>query len=365
MSLRDRMFGAAAVGLLVMVLGGLSSLSSMRQLERSMFWVRHSDAVIEELSSVVGLLIDVETGSRGFALSGQADFLEPYQAAKPRLPSCLERLRRMTLDSPAQQARLRELDGLVSERIALADALVDARRAGGLEAASAIVPLRRGKATMDEARGVINAMGNEERGLLQQRVRADRAAVIWTYVTVGSMSLLGLLVVGIGSILFEQSVLCPIRHLLRGVQRVASGDFGFQIEHGRRDELGKVADAFNDMVVKRRHAEERNRVLVDEVRDYAIYIVDPEGRIASWNRGGTQMFGYEAGDVLGQHLSLLFPPGSAVRARCSARRRRKGARSTRAGAFAGTARGSGLAAWSPRSGTPRAPRSGSPKSRRT
>src|SRR5919112_1209183 len=48
------------------------------------------------------------------------------------------------------------------------------------------------------------------------------------------------------------------------------------------------------------------RLLVEAVVDYAIYLIDPSGRIASWNPGARRLKGYEAGEVIGQPYSLFF-----------------------------------------------------------
>lgn len=57
-----------------------------------------------------------------------------------------------------------------------------------------------------------------------------------------------------------------------------------------------------------RESEERFRCLVDNVEDYAIYMLDPEGRIVSWNHGAERINGYREEDVLGQPVALLYPP---------------------------------------------------------
>jgi PAS domain S-box-containing protein len=56
-----------------------------------------------------------------------------------------------------------------------------------------------------------------------------------------------------------------------------------------------------------RESEERFRSLVEGVKDYAIFMVDPEGRVASWNEGARRIKGYEAEEVLGRHFSLFYP----------------------------------------------------------
>ncbi len=57
-----------------------------------------------------------------------------------------------------------------------------------------------------------------------------------------------------------------------------------------------------------REAEEYLRLMVESVKDFAIFTVDPQGRIVSWNPGAEQLFGYSEPEVLGQHLAILFTP---------------------------------------------------------
>jgi len=54
--------------------------------------------------------------------------------------------------------------------------------------------------------------------------------------------------------------------------------------------------------------EERFRLLVDTVKDYAIFMLDPEGRVASWNTGAERLKGYHAEEILGRHFSCFYPP---------------------------------------------------------
>jgi PAS domain S-box-containing protein len=76
----------------------------------------------------------------------------------------------------------------------------------------------------------------------------------------------------------------------------------------------------NDMLKRSREAahslvdsNERFRLLVEGVTDYAIYMLDPEGRIVSWNTGIQRIKGYTENEVIGQHFSLFFPPEDVQR----------------------------------------------------
>ncbi|MEO8671809.1 MAG: PAS domain S-box protein [Tahibacter sp.] len=61
-----------------------------------------------------------------------------------------------------------------------------------------------------------------------------------------------------------------------------------------------------------RQSEERFRMLVDSVQDYAIFMLDPAGRIASWNAGAERAKGYAAAEIIGQHFSIFYPPDVAA-----------------------------------------------------
>ncbi len=52
--------------------------------------------------------------------------------------------------------------------------------------------------------------------------------------------------------------------------------------------------------------DERFRILVDEIKDYAIFMIDAEGRVATWNKGAEAIEGYTADEIIGKHISILF-----------------------------------------------------------
>ena len=85
------------------------------------------------------------------------------------------------------------------------------------------------------------------------------------------------------------------------------------VDGGRRERVPSAADGVDDFETLLQ-SEDRFRVLLDEVVDYAIVMLDAEGRVASWNTGARRITGYSASDVLGRRLSCFYPRGEADRA---------------------------------------------------
>jgi PAS domain S-box-containing protein len=63
-----------------------------------------------------------------------------------------------------------------------------------------------------------------------------------------------------------------------------------------------------EAALRLRNSEERFRLFVEGVRDYAIFMLDPEGHVASWNSGAQRIKGYEASEIIGRHFSCFYPP---------------------------------------------------------
>jgi PAS domain S-box-containing protein len=67
---------------------------------------------------------------------------------------------------------------------------------------------------------------------------------------------------------------------------------------------------------RRRVDEERFRLLIESVRDYAIFILDPDGKVATWNGGAQRSKGYQASEIIGRHFSVFYPEGDVLAGKC-------------------------------------------------
>jgi CHASE3 domain sensor protein len=144
--------------------------------------VSHTHHVLDQLTTLKTLMLDMETGQRGYVITGNEAFLEPYHAAVRGIPEVRKVLRTLVKD-PEQLRRLDELDPLIDGNVAWRTAIVEKRRAQGLDAAAKEVAGGRGKQLMDEARRVVTAIEQHERDALERGTRAAESAAntsLWT-----------------------------------------------------------------------------------------------------------------------------------------------------------------------------------------
>src|SRR5882762_8942265 len=136
--------------------------------------VTHTHQVLEHIADVLSLLKDAETGQRGYIITGDEAFLEPYQTAIGTFHNVVKDLRQLTADNPNQQSRIDKMEPLVAAKLAELKQTIDLRRKGNIEETTKVVRSGEGKKFMDDLRLLLTQMEREERDLMKQR--ADEAA---------------------------------------------------------------------------------------------------------------------------------------------------------------------------------------------
>jgi methyl-accepting chemotaxis protein len=194
---------------------------------------------------------DAETGQRGFLLTGDEHYLEPYQSGITAVFQKLTDLRDLTKDNPNQQRRLDTLEPLIQAKFDELKDTVDLRRdpTKGFDAALAVVKTDKGKKIMDQIRQVVADMENEEMSLLKVRseeAQASAHAAAYTIV-IGTVAafVLSLLV----GFLIAQNIASRLAEITVAAGRISKGDLrGEKLKSSSRDEIGQLAEVFNNMV---------------------------------------------------------------------------------------------------------------------
>jgi signal transduction histidine kinase/FixJ family two-component response regulator len=135
-------------------------------------WTTHTYEVLGAVRDLGLAIRDAETNQRGYLLTGDSNYLTPYDAALSRTPFLLGELQNLTADNPAQQTRLQVLAPAWQRRLQQLAQTIQVRRDKGIEAAAALVGTNAGRATMIEIEDTLAAMTAAERSLLIERLEA-------------------------------------------------------------------------------------------------------------------------------------------------------------------------------------------------
>ena len=261
-----------AISLLALAAIGWLSYHTTSHLASTQRWVAHTHEVMAALDSGHGILADAEAAQRGYLLTGDDRFLADFEKARSQVDPWLVHLRNLTADNPDQQRRLDELSALVRQRLDLLNNRVELRQDKGVQAASAAVAARRGKPLMDQVRQKISDMQSSENRLLVQRRGDVQAGAQATGLVILSSAVLAWAISAAAFLLIRRDL-----KLRAGVEKSL------------------------------RQSEERFRLMVESVKDYAILMLDPGGKIVSWNIGAQRIKGYAAQEIIGQHFSCFYP----------------------------------------------------------
>jgi methyl-accepting chemotaxis protein len=233
----------------LLIIGGVAYWSIVRLIADAA-WVTHTYRVLEQLDRVLSDLQDVETGARGYVITGSDSFLDPYQRAGAAMDDAyLSSLRALTADSPAQQQRLIALESLIRERLRVAQVTITTRKDKGLEAAVQTVLIGTGKNVMDQIRTVVGEMKDEENRLIGERSRAARASSRRAMAVIEWGVPLTLAALGLIAWLLTRSVTRPLEATAAVAERMAQGDLSVEPpDNQRQDEVGALLHAFARMI---------------------------------------------------------------------------------------------------------------------
>ena len=239
--------------------------------------VNHSYEERLQMQTVFSLMQDAETGQRGYIITGQKRFLEPYTHALQALG--LERRRLRALQESelgrhggyrTQHAQLAAVDAKIEAKLALMAATIATRDVRGADAAATSISDGTGKQIMDDLRVLVNGMAESEKQALAERIVADAERTRATErLTLTLFLTLGLLLLGAFALILLQA--------------------------RARYRLLETA-ALNAA---------RMTAIFESAQD-GLLTFNRSGTVESLNRAGQAMFGYAPTETLGRDASVLF-----------------------------------------------------------
>jgi PAS domain S-box-containing protein len=250
-------------------------------------WVTHTREVSATLEATLRHLVDVETGGRGFALTGSEPFLQPYEAGKYAVGQDLLALRLLVADNVDQKRRLDALAEQANAKIEASGDLVALRQNTGR------VPTQAerdpGKRLMDVARATIAEMEDEENRLLERRTQRARTASHFNISVIALGSLLGVIFLSVAGATVSREIGVSAR--ARAQVNSLNADLERRVAQ-RTAALGE--------------SEGRLAGVIQSAMD-SIITVDEEQRIVLFNGAAERLFRCPAAEALGQAITRFIP----------------------------------------------------------
>lgn len=249
------------LSLLILFITSLASYISIKNLIKSADMVAHTNEVMGKLEGIISTLKDAETGQRGFLLTGERDFLEPFNGAKERAMDLLEEVKQETADNEFQQKNVVKLREIINGRLEILSNTVNVKRRGG---SVGVIELINGKTHMDAARSLIKVMEAEEQKLLNLRTDSMNKLAGFTPSLIVFAAFLAILI----TIFFYRKVSADFNvkvtlqkelqrkneeidnriGVIEGIaNRISNGDYQIRLDDSEKDGLGSLAISLNRM----------------------------------------------------------------------------------------------------------------------
>lgn len=240
--------GTSAPVILTIAIGAIA-LSNISSMVQSNGWVDHTNKVLQKTDAVIAAAVDMETGMRGFIITGKQDFLKPYRDGQQAIYTTLKDLKAMVADNPTQVGRMNSVEKSIGDwqqnfadpQIKTRATLPDTTSVGEL---NKLLDATQGKTYFDSLRAVIKDAQADEAALLAKRSAANDASIsnaismIWISLAAAvAIALVVGLIIGSG-------IAKPLLAMTSAMKRLAKGETQLEIPGiGRKDEIGEMAEA--------------------------------------------------------------------------------------------------------------------------
>ncbi|GAA4353982.1 hypothetical protein GCM10023185_15120 [Hymenobacter saemangeumensis] len=251
-----------AIAMSVLLLTSAASFWSIRGLSIQTRYVEHTYQTLQEVESITAVLKDAQAGVRGYLLTGDTIYLQPYSIATDQLPNSLRRVMELSVENPSQRARLDSLRSFVEQEFRILRPMTMSTQVMGTFARQTLLDTDR--QTMRQVRILYNRIRREELAALAQRSALQETFERTTPIAVLLSAILALVIVAtlVRKIVREladnrrlQAELTTVNAgitkrigIIRGLaEQVVRGDYKVKIPDKEQDSLGGLAGLLNRM----------------------------------------------------------------------------------------------------------------------
>ncbi len=280
MTLVKKLMLAFVVILILVALSTGVTLSQLNRMEQAMAVNIHTFEVIRTANITMEALVNIETGQRGYLLTGQQESLQPYQEGKTKSEQGLSKLQNLTSDNPQQQETLKSIQTLYTDWLKIAiDPTISAMQnaSGNADAISAVHQTERqgkGKQFMDQIRQQMNTVLDRERALLKERSAEAAQARNFVFMTLTIGGLLIIIFAIFIALYLKNSLQSRLKVAKDLVSAVAAGKLTNQIDSSGTDEIAELLQALSQM-------QHQLHQLISEIKTAAVELSGASSTVAS------------------------------------------------------------------------------------
>ena len=276
------------------------AIRSTNSVDESLMWEKHTQEVLLQLDETMLLTLDAETGGRGFLISGDEAFLEPYNTANQKIGGNLARLRTLVADNPKQAEAVNKLESHSShERLDVLRQSIELRRTKNLEDVRKEINERlgtnRGKNLMDEVRSLVGTVKGEEQNLLTVREENLNQSIKDTSRMIFIGSIAGIFALGLANFAIYREI--GKRAQAENALKESNKHLESRVERRTLELSGKNAE-LEHQIKRREHAEERRRVAL-EAGGLGTWKLNLDGNDGELDERTLSVFGLSNGDFDG------------------------------------------------------------------
>ncbi|GFP74178.1 response regulator [Clostridium fungisolvens] len=254
----QKLFLGFGIVTMIMIMVIAYSYINFRKESEAVDWSVHSYKVISESDAILTSLINMETGARGYVITGDKTFLEPFYKGKVDYQDHYTKMQELSKDSPDQLIRLAMVDKYYKEWSEWEDKDIIAVRENVSSGTSQISDLIKtiqsgfGKQKMDSIRGVLNDINQKEYKTLGERDNALKIMERQTQYIMTSGGGFATILAFIIAALVIRMVVNPVRIVTNTFKEIAEGDVDLEVRLNidSKDELGDMSKNFNKFMTK-------------------------------------------------------------------------------------------------------------------
>lgn len=238
-----KLYAGFGTALVIMAVLSTVAYNNISNLTSTASQVEHTHEVLGELEAVLNWLKDAETGQRGYVITREDRYLEPYNAALDGIAH----VRELTIDNPVQTQRIDDLKPFVDDKFEELLETINLRRNETFEAARDVVLTDAGKSIMDNIRLLLDAMSSAEEVLLVERSAAAESAASTAKTILIAGTVLAVAVLAAIAYFLTRGITGGVNQIGAALKRISVGDLNSEVSVNSTDEIGEMAVSYGEM----------------------------------------------------------------------------------------------------------------------